>query len=128
MGFPSTCGMYNDDDFTATAMCCACGAGSSTAYPTLSHAPTASPRPSPSPTTSPHPTVTTVDGILCGSDTAVWNPRVEEGYATAANLWIPNTVPDRNTSLQIDGAIGAEHVGHAVTTAVVGDGSTVSMP
>ena len=56
----------------------------------------------------------------------VRNPRAEEGYASSANLWIPNTVPDRYSSLQIDGAIGAEHVGHAVTTAVVGAGTTLS--
>ena len=75
---------------------------------------------------SPSSTPATVDGVLCGSDAAVWNPRVEEGYAGSANLWIPNTVPDRNTSLQIDGIIGAEHFGHAITTAVVGAGSTLS--
>ena len=55
--YPSACGYYDDDDFTASLQCCACGGG----LVGGSFAPTAAP--SPAPTTTPVPTITLWPGL-----------------------------------------------------------------
>jgi len=62
--WPGECEKLDDEDFTATEQCCACGGGlaGGTHDPTTSPAPTPAtpaptPRPSPSPTATPAPTI-----------------------------------------------------------------------
>ena len=54
--FPGSCGNYDDDDFTASERCCACGGGlyGGSLAPTVTPKPTADP-PSPKPTVAPTP-------------------------------------------------------------------------
>lgn len=67
-------------------------------------APTSMPTavPSTAPTSLPTPTGVGHDGVLCGAETAVWNPRVAEGSGLLPGNWIPLSKSDGNHSLQID--------------------------
>ena len=60
---PEVCGMYDDEDFTASLQCCACGGHLGKTFaptatpPPSTWAPSATPAPSPAPTTTPAPSV-----------------------------------------------------------------------
>merc|ERR1719487_2116390 len=75
---PQSCGMADDDDFTADDLCCACGGGSSTPYPTL--APTLTTLPIPVPTAAPGdptaPPVPAPTSLLTSAPTVLLAPTV----------------------------------------------------
>ena len=50
---PSWCGVFDDDNFSSNDMCCVCGGGSSSAFPTQAPTLTNKPSVSPAPTSSP---------------------------------------------------------------------------
>ena len=74
----TTCGQFDDQDFSSMEMCCVCGGGEYTQFPTATPLPTPSPTlsPTPAPTLTAAPTVTPAPTTFdndCESDGTVGN-------------------------------------------------------
>ena len=103
--YPSYCGNYDDEDFTASLQCCACGGYlGKTLAPTASpppstSAPSATPAPSPVPTTTPAPTVY----CLCNRTLVV---AVDSGIYPDMTQWTltMGDAPDFDSSSCVDGS------------------------
>ena len=79
IGYPSWCGNYDDDDFTSTEMCCACGGGArGSATPSVSAAPTRFPTTQGPSVTREPTTVAACEDSCYGQSCDYWSNPCEE--------------------------------------------------